>query len=497
MVKRLILLAFCGAALLPAGAGAQQMDYLARQRIETAVARLSDPLAAGTLAADAAAIMAELGLSPFRVAAPDVPARDFVTDTSAVIELVDIRLLLTQIAIQTGARDHIALVRAQGDRDHDVILLRGGLVTLHGLVALSVGTPAEDFVVETAEGVTFARPLAIWSDAGLALESGDRLILDRPSGAFLANLGRLDIAGGTILGSNAPNPAEPAFRPFVMTAGQGSFAATLATFQALGFGGSDVFGGIAIANNGIVAASFASALTESTLIDVSTLGLLGTTGAVIADNQIAGSTGTAILMSDAQDTIILGNSFAALTGAQAIRVTAASGNAHIAGNQITGSARTGILIDRDSHGVEISDNLVLGSLTTGIGVNSASCVMVIANLVASNGGTGISLTDTDAAIADGNAILFNHGSGVLLRDQGATALVRLGGNVLIGNRDGLRGATPGNVALNGNDLDGQLPRIFAGDLAPMTVDWLRNRRHAAPAALHIPSPAPCAIQGNG
>ncbi|MDT8857109.1 NosD domain-containing protein [Paracoccaceae bacterium Fryx2] len=496
MGNALAVLLLCGGVLLPAGAGAQQADYLARQRIEAAVARLSDPLAAGTLADDAASVMAGVGLAWNAAAAPAAAAKAFVPDTRAVIELVDIRLLLTQIAIQTGARDHLALVRAQGARDHDVILLRGGFATLADLPALSKGTPAQDFVTVTPDGIVLSRPLAIWTDAGLTLGPADQLILDRPSGSFVANLGWLDVQGGAIIGTDGPNAAEPAFRPFVLTAGQGGFTASDATLQALGFGASDVFGGMAVANNGLVAPLFSSAITDSALIDVATLGLIGTTGAVVSGNHIAAATGTAILISHARETVVAANRLTALSGSQAIRVTAGSADVRISGNLLSGTARTGILVDRDSRAVSVTGNLVAGSQTTGIGVEKARCVTITGNLVAGNGGTGITLTDTDDTTATGNAILFNRGSGVLVRDQAAAAQVWLTGNVLAGNRDGLRGATPGDVAVEGNDLDGQMPRVFAGDLAPLTVDWLRSRRDAV-VSIPAPSPAPCDFQGNG
>lgn len=497
MGKSLRILLFLAGAVFPVVGGAQQMDYLARQRIETAVARLTDPLSAQTLAADAAAIMNDVGLVWKAPDPTDVVTPAFVADANAVIELVDIRLLLAQIAVQTGAQDHVALVRAQGDRDHDVILLRGGFAALADLPDLAKGTPAQDFVTETSEGIVLTRPLAIWSDAGLNLSATDHLILDRPSGSFVVNLGWLDIAGGTIVGTDGTNAAEPGYRPFVLTAGQGSFTARSATLQSLGFGVSAVFGGVAVVNNGLVVPRFASVTTDSTLIDVTTFGLIGTTGAIVSGNRIAASAGTAILISSAQDTVIAGNLLTSLTGPQAIRATAGSTGAEIRDNVLTGAARSGILIDGDSRAIAIAGNLVVGSLTNGIGVNAASCVTILDNLVADNGGTAISLTDTDGTTSFNNAILFNGGSGVLVRDQEQTATVRLIGNVLIGNRDGLRGATPGNVMLEGNDLDGQMPRIFAGDLAPLTVDWLRKRRDALPVALQSPSAAPCAILGNG
>lgn len=492
MADRMKILLLLAGVALPMVAGAQPMDYAARLQFEASVAALSDPLAADTLADDAGAVMATLGLTLAVPAVTNVAPPSFVADGPAVIELVDIRLLLTQIATQTGARDHIALVRAQGARDHGVILLRGGFASLDNLVTLAKGTPAQDFVTATPEGLVLTRPLAIWADAGLTLGAKDSLILDRSNGSFIANLGWLNLSGGLIAGAGGPNVAEPDFRPFVLTAGRGSFTANAATFSALGFGDAPVFGGIAIVNNGLVQPPIASMVTGSTLFDVSSLGLLGTKGAMVTANTMTGSKGTTILLSDAQASVVASNRLDILGGAQAIRVTAGASDVTISGNLVSGSARTGILIDRDSRDVTIAGNLVQGSLNTGIGIESAVCVSITANLVSANGGVGITLSDTADTTISTNAILFNQGSGILLRQQAPTALVHVADNVFVGNREGLRGATPGKVSLGVNDLERQLPRVFAGDLAPLTVDWLRNRRDAVATGLSAPVVAPCA-----
>lgn len=491
-----LLLMLWAPLFLPAEAWAEETGYQARMRIESAVARLSDPKATAALADIAVDVMAEIDMNWHAPTKPENAPRTFVPTSGAVIEMVDIRLILAQISIQVGARGHVVLSRAQGERDRNVILLRGGFVTLMDLFVLSRGTAAEPFVIKTPEGVILTRPLAVWPDAGLSLGTSDQLKLDRPHGSFVVNLGWLDVAGGHIGGTGRINQSEPAFRPFVLTAGQGSFTAHAATFQALGFGDTPPYGGIAIVNSGLMAHHFTSALTQSTVTDVSTLALIGTTGAALSDNRITGSNGVAIVVAQAQHSVVARNTLSMLQGPQAIRVTSKATNVLISGNLMNGAARMGMLIDGDSNIVRIEKNLIAGNLMTAIGVDGATCITIVDNLVVANGGTGISLTDTDGARAVNNAILFNEGSGVLLRNQASTATVRVAGNVLIGNRDGLRGATPGHVILEGNNLDGQLPRVFAGDLAPLTVQWLRERREGV--ALSIPPPpiSPCSLSGN-
>lgn len=501
MVKLSSLALLSAALFLPLTAWAQQMDYLSLQRIEAAVAGLTDPLLTDPLEAKAGAVMAGLGLTWGAPVVPDIALQPFVADAGAVIELVDIRLLLTQIAIQAGARDHDALIRAQGARDHDVILLRDGFVTLKDLWTLSQGTPAQKFVTLTPEGIVLTRPLAIWADAGLSLADQDKLILDRPSGSFLANLGWLNLSGGSISGAGGPNRAEAAFRPFVLTAGQGSLTARAATFQALGFGKATVFGGIAVVNHGLGVPSRASVIAQSTLTDVATLGLIATTGAVVSGNRMetgtGQTTGTALLISQAKKTVVSGNRLIARSGAQSIRISAGAMGVRISDNLISGASRMGILIDQGSQAVGIVGNVVAGNLTSGISVDAATCVRITDNLVAGNGGVGLNLSSTEGLIAANNAILFNKGSGILVRNQTPTAAVHLTGNILIGNREGVRGATPGHVVLEGNDFDGQMPRVFAGDMAPLTVDWLRNRHQRVPVSGSAAMPAPCEIPGGG
>ncbi len=379
-----------------------------------------------------------------------------------------------------------------------MILLRGGFVSAADLLAAAKGTPAEAFVTATPNGIVLSRPLAIWSDAGLTLGEGERLVLNRSDGSFVANLGWLDMEGGAIIGTFDENRHEAAFRPFVVSAGQGSMTARGASFSALGFGTSPVFGGVAVVNNGLKPALVASHLKDSSLADVTTVAMISTTGATLAGNLVKGSTGTAILVSHGVDTTVARNRLTELAGPQGVRVTAMSDGVQVAGNLLSGAARTGILMDSDSTDVTVAGNLVAGSLTTGIGVDSATCVTVADNLVTGNGGSGISLRDTDRTVSQGNAILFNEGSGVLLRDQTATAEVHVIGNTFIGNRSGLRGATPGNATIRGNALEGQMPRVFAGDLATLTVEWLRDQRKGtAPTPARTPTPLCAAPQGDG
>lgn len=500
---RLALLC-CIALGAPTTLRAEAMDYADRQRIAAGVDALVEEALVerepGDLSGAAADVMSGLGLALPPVSPVDPPASGFAPSAGGVIEMVDIRLLLAQIAVQSGAREHQALLRAQGDRDHDVILLRGGFLTLDDLVDLARGSAAQDFVTRSGEAVILTRPLAIWSDAGLHLGAEDRLTLDRPTGSFVANFGWLDVAGGTVTGSEALNTAELDFRPFVLSAGQGRMTARDASFRHLGFGQAPVFGGVSVVNNRLYGPSStsrsASFLATSRLEDVGTLGFVGTTGADITGNAIAGASGTAILLSRAAESRVSGNRIGKSAKGQGIRVSAGSRDLTLAGNHLTGLARTGIAIDQDSRGVTVTGNVVTSGGTTAIALRQAACVTIAGNLIALNGGSAVTLGDSDDISVRDNGLLFNEGSGLLVRDQDSDAAVGLTGNVLIGNAAGFRGATPGHPVIAGNRLDGQMPRVFAGDLSPLTVAWLQARQRGAPEP--VPATPSCgASEGDG
>lgn len=102
--KRLPLSLMCLLALCPAVMAAQPLDYAGRQAVAAAVARLAGPQAGPDLAAEAGAVMAGVGLdwatAPFVLS----PVPGFVPGGEVVVEMVNIGLLLAQLAILTGAR---------------------------------------------------------------------------------------------------------------------------------------------------------------------------------------------------------------------------------------------------------------------------------------------------------------------------------------------------------------------------------------------------------
>lgn len=463
--------------------------YTERQALAQAVQGLVDLQDTEALLAAAQHMMASLGLSLRPPEIPPVEDEPFVPTPGAKLEMVDLRLLLTLIAIQAGAKDHAALIRAQGEREHEFMLLRAGRVTLAEFLLLAQAGSAGAYVVETPDGVRLLRPLAIWDDAGLVLGSGETLELDRAEGSFVANLGWLAVPGGTIRSTPAINSGERPFRPFVLTAGAGHLTARGARFEGLGFGTATAFGGVAVVNSGLVESPYPSWIIDSTALGVATIALVDVAGPILAGNRVVDAVGRAVLLSNASRALVVDNHISTRSGAQAIRIAAGSSNVRVSGNVVAAGAAVGIVIDAGTE-IEIAGNVVVGTTTSGIVVLSSGCPQIDGNLVAGNGGAGISLAGTEDGRIEHNAVLFNRGAGVLLRDQPAEATFWLDGNVLAGNRDGLRGATSGRVVLGNNRMDWQLPRLFAGDLSRMMLAWLNDRPEARTGNATAPAP-PC------
>jgi poly(beta-D-mannuronate) C5 epimerase len=485
-MTRTVLLALAVALLGQAPAQATPVPGLAEEL--SALGRTAT-LATAQSAADA--LRQRFGLAAMAGPAPTAAAPAFAVGGTPVVELVDMRLLLAQIAVQTGAKDHLALARAQDDGVHQVILLRGGNVTLAGLATLMAASPAAGFVSADASGTTLTRALVVWSDAGLTLGQGDTLNLSRADGSFLANLGWLDIHGATLRGTEATNLREPAFRPFVLTAGRGSLTVTDASFAHLGFGETQRFGGVSVDNSGLQPPRLPPVVTASRFEDVATLALINTTSAQVTANRIKSG---AILVAHSVQAQVKGNLLTEALG-QAIRISNASADAVVTDNVVLG-ALSGLTVDQASHRVTLSGNVLGGQSSSGIRLDKVDCVQVTGNLTALGAGSGVSLSNTGRVVIAGNAVFDNSGAGILLRDQRNKARVTVSGNQIAGNHEGLRGATAGDVTVAGNDLERQLPRLFAGDLSLRTIAWLEDRRTHGPQAL-LADPEPvCPDEGN-
>jgi poly(beta-D-mannuronate) C5 epimerase len=421
---------------------------------------------------NAADLKAQFGLITPDVIIAKGPLRPFAAGGAPAVELVDLRLVLAQIAVDTGARDHLILTRAQASPDQpQIILLHGGFASLEEVLDLAAGTAAEAFVSRRNGAVRLTRPLVIWADAGLLLASDDALILDTAAGSFIVNLGRLDIRGAHLSGSASTNKGAPAFRPFLLTAGRGSLSVRDARFAHLGFGKTQRFAGVAVMNAGLPPPTARPEVLDSRFTDVSALSLINTLGAQVRGNRFHDGS---VLIVRSRRAMVADNLLTMNTG-QGLRVLNGSSQVTLRDNIVIGGD-IAISVEQAGEDTVITGNILSRQNQSGIRLEQTDCAASTGNLLLFGTGNGIAVTNTGHIGIDGNVIIGHAGAAIVLRAQGPSAHVRISGNRIADNREGLRGATAGRISLSGNDMDGQMPRLFGGDMAFRTIGWLEARR---------------------
>ena len=131
---------------------------------------------------------------------------------------LDLRLVMTMIAQSYGSDDTFGILAAQtGGAMAKALVLQSGRATLADLRRLF----SENDLVGAGGGGGALRldvPLIIWTGATLDLRPGDKIELNRGTGAFLANFGHLDMDGAEIAGAGEASTISPSFQPFVITA---------------------------------------------------------------------------------------------------------------------------------------------------------------------------------------------------------------------------------------------------------------------------------------
>ena len=458
---------------LPQGAAATPPDAATLQRGVAAL--LTDPAAHAPFAA-------ALGLPPAPLMAPDPPAPPFPDGPAPVLQTGRLQLALSQLAIHAGTNGHIALIRAQTGRD-DALFLQSGFTDLPTLARLAIGSGLHGLAVD-GRTVTLTRPLVIWQGAGLRLGPDDRLVLSGPDGAFLLGFGRLDSAGATI-----DTTGDSPFRPFLLTAGQGTLRVQGGTIRGLGFARSDTFGGIAVLARGLFPPDHPPIIRDVTFHDTGLVFLAGSEGARITGNRFLSPRTGGLTLSATRGALVTGNLIHDARGTAALRLRDGATDTRLSGNIIVNSARSGILAEGNLRRLTLAANAIAGSGGVGLLLRRADCTLLSGNLIAANGAAGIKLQETARTRLSRNALLLNGGSGIALQAQAPSSRTDLSGNLLSGNRDGLSGAGLGPVTLSGDDLTGQLPRLFSGEFAQHLPAYLRARDREGLTAFAIAASA--------
>lgn len=480
MLRRLISAALAALALLPFPGTAGTPDPAAIR------AGIDDLLRNPQTFPDLAALL-DLPPAPILTGIPETPP--FPEAPAPVLHSGKLQLALSQLAIHAGTNGHLALIRAQGDRS-DALFLQSGFTDLATLARLAAEQGVDGI---TAEGqtVTLTRPLVIWMGAGLHLLPGDRLRLSAPDGAFLLNFSRLDVESATL-----ETGGDSDFRPFLLTAGQGTLRLEGSTVTGLGFTRSDTFGGISILSRGLFRPDHPPLIRNTTFTDTGLLFLAGSDGAWVQGNQFLTPRTGGLTLSATRSATVTGNLIHAAQGSAAIRLRDGATDTRLTGNLILNSLRTGVMGEGNLTNLTLAANAIAGSGGVGLLLRRTDCLRLSGNLIADNGAAGVKLVETARTTIARNAILHNSGSGLALQTQPPEARTDLSANLLMSNRDGLSGAGLGPVTLAGDDLTGQLPRLFSGEFAQYLPAYLTARdtggtttfATATPAADSTPCP---------
>jgi hypothetical protein len=409
------------------------------------------------LTADQAAQrMRDLGLPALAALDLPPPQPAPMAQGSAHVEMADLQAALTQLAILSGANDHLPLIKAQ---QGPAIYLRQGQTTLPELAELLASEGQDGLQLQNGR-YHLTRPLIIWSDASLALRD-ESLDIDRAAGAFVISFGDLRIDAARLAGTASINNAAPDFAPFLLVAGQGTLWINTAQFHNLGMADTKLFAGITVMTRGLIGAKAPVAVLDSEFQGVARLALIGTDHARIERNRLDGM----LLIEAGQDQLILSNDIRPKTGT-GIRITDKAKDVILQANLVQQGTATGIASDRGSAGLVLRANLVAGNAGDGISLSQSPCARVSGNLVLANGAVGLRLQAQTGLRAEHNAFLDNGTAAIDLRGQTAiTGTTLLAHNLISGNREGLRGAGIGSVLLTANRLEDQLPRLFGGEFA--------------------------------
>lgn len=439
------------------------------------------------LIADPTAAPATIRKAAEALGAPHVGLR--ATDTPRAqgtqapeVGSVPLPLVLTQLALQTGANYHVALRRAQAHQPGKAIIVESGNADLASIAGKLAGTDLEGAITRKGDAYVVHRPLVVWRGASLTLGKGDKLMLDRTAGAFVLDAGKLFVSGATIASTPEPNPRQAEFHPFVIVAMSGSAQVSGATFKGLGFGGVPTMTGLTFVSGGLYPSGAKSFVTGSTFVGSGPLSLIAAKDVDITENRFRKIRGTAIVLDGASGTHVEGNLIAARGQAHGIKATSESHDISIFGNVVAGSEDNGIFVDSGSHDIMIARNLVARTKGTAVGLNAVACTTLSGNVLVGSGQKGLSVEKSASILVRGNFIAENGSSGIWVRNQARNGDLRLVENRVTDNRAGVTGYATERLSFENNDFAGQTPRILSGELGQYTVRLLKS----AAVTLEVP-----------
>ncbi|MEM8730017.1 MAG: right-handed parallel beta-helix repeat-containing protein [Pseudomonadota bacterium] len=406
-----------------------------------------------------------------------------IPDTPAIAEKTDLRLVLTLLSQSYTTNDNRDVLFAAGPDDTMVQAFRGGEVTLGDLERAGVLRPAEGAV--PAELI---RPIVLWEDTRLRLSAGETLALSRPGGAFIISLGYVEIHGAELVVAGGENRHSADFVPFLTIGGGGALSMIDSTVRGLGFGWTQKFSGVSILAHPFMPPIGGSQIIRSHFDEIVTLVLAGTPDVRVMDNRFHDVRDNALRLARSPRARVQGNLFFGDGPTNAIRLLDGTSDAVMSGNLLLGGDRAGILIGRGSNRVRVVGNVIWRRDGAAIKFDRTDCGYASLNIALDGRQKGIELRQSPGMVLHRNLISGAHSSAIWISAQPHGAVTRVTDNILSGNGEGFATATARRLALVGNDLTAQMPRLVSGDLVPQNAAIAMDLKGRKPMLLSAGGP---------
>lgn len=438
-------------------------DYARTLSYEKTVAVLAAMVESGRPAPEIHRAAAPLG---YDFPSPRAPVLSDTALGGSKISVVSIDLVLSQLALQSGANYHVALRQAQARPE--VLLVEGGATSLAQLHDATVAAGLSGALEKTEAGYVAHLPIAVWNGATLSLRPGETLLLDRGTGAFLLAAGNLLGDGATVRGTGEANPRLKEFNPFVVVALSGHARLERMQFADLGFGLFPPLTGVTVLEGGFYQKPEPSVIRDSSFSNFGTLALIDADDAQVEGNVFAPSTGPSLLLSGGADIAARGNVILGSPGAHGIKVTGGATGVDISDNIVIDAGLNGIFADSGAANLHIAGNVIAGSEGSGVSVASADCLSVRGNLLLGNAQSGLAVSDSAGLSVKHNRLIANGNAGISITHQPDYGVIQIDANALDGNRVGIKGSTTARLSFSDNDFRGQAPRLLDGELVQFT-----------------------------
>ena len=398
----------------------------------------------------------------------------------ATLGWMDARLALAPIHQIYGAKGAGPIKSALGNYGTEAVLVEGGVATLE---LIRDGLTNRQWIYDLPTDRHVLRvPLVVAQDATLRLSPGEFLALSREDGAFIVNLGRLEVIGAAIHATETPNAASERFRPFVTSLG--AVHLEDASFADLGFGNSVKYSGLSVLAHPTFQHQ-ARTIVRATRFDrLVTVSVVGIPGPEIEDNRFFSMTRNALLVSRSAHAEVAGNLFSGPSPTNAVRIMHGSDAARLIGNVVLEGARAGFLVSGGSDDVVVRNNLIWHRNGGGVKLSAVRCGLVESNLILDDKQKGVEVRTSPHATVRDNMIIGNRNAGVWVSAQKEANVTYVSGNLLRENGSGLSTVQGGDIALSRNDMRNQFPQFLDGEVTQQFRAIVRDLEGQTPLLMN-------------